>query len=176
MISMVAVSIAITMLEIYGMKKVSKSIQRVAKRLLKNPLIISILIGLFFSLIGIKLPSVAELSLHMLGRSTSVVAIFMLGVFLYGRKYKNLHIAFGLSLLRMILLPMVAFIITIFLQFNKLQATIIILMNAMPMAVSMIVLSHRYKFFEDVIASTIMISSLASIIYLNIWLLFLTFL
>jgi len=67
------------------------------------------------------------------------------------------------------LLPMVAFIITIFLQFNKLQATIIILMNAMPMAVSMIVLSHRYKFFEDVIASTIMISSLASIIYLKIW-------
>ena len=43
MISMVAVSIAITMLEMYGMKKVSKSIQRVAKRLLKNPLIISIL-------------------------------------------------------------------------------------------------------------------------------------
>ena len=147
MISMVAVSIAITMLEMYGMKKVSKSIRRVAKRLLKNPLIISILIGLFFSLIGIKLPSVVELSLHMFGRSTSVVAIFMLGVFLYGRKYKNLHIAFGLSLLRMILLPMVAFIITIFLQFNKLQATIIILMNAMPMAVSMIVLSYRYKFF-----------------------------
>ncbi len=173
MISMIAVSIAITMLEMYGIKEVSKSIRKVARRLLKNPLIISILIGLLFSLLDIKLPYVAELSLHMLGRSTSVVAIFMLGVFLYGGKYKNLNIAFGLTLPRMILLPTVTFIITILLHLNKLQTTIIVLMNAMPMAVSMMILSHRYKFYEDIIASTIMISSLTSIIYLNIWLLFL---
>ena len=55
------------------------------------------------------------------------------------------------------------------------ESTIIILMNAMPMAISMIVLSNRYKFYEDTIASIILISSLGAIAYLNIWLFILGF-
>ena len=42
--------------------------------------------------------------LHMLGKTTATVAIFMLGVFLYGRKYKNMFKAFRLSLLRIVFL------------------------------------------------------------------------
>ncbi len=176
MISIIAVSTSITLLELYATKeKLSKSFSKVVKRLTKNPLIISILIGLLFSIFDMPMPSLIEAPLHMLGRSASVVAIFMLGVFLYGRDYKNLKMAFGLSLLRIILLPSIAFIIAALLSLNKMEATINVLMNAMPMAISMMVLSHRYKFYEDVIASIILISSIGAIAYLNIWLLLLGF-
>lgn len=73
------------------------------------------------------------------------------------------------------MLPSIAFIIAALLSLNKMEATINVLMNAMPMAISMMVLSHRYKFYEDVIASIILISSIGAIAYLNIWLLLLGF-
>jgi len=176
MISILAVSISITMLELYSLKeKLSKSFSKVVKRLAKNPLIISILIGLLFSILNVSMPSLIISPLHMLGRSASAVAIFMLGVFLYGREYKNLKMAFGLSLLRIILLPSIAFILAIFFSLNKMESTINVLMNAMPMAVSMIVLSQRYNFYKETMASVILISSVGAIIYLNIWLLILGF-
>ena len=171
MISVVAVSLAIALLELYATReKISKSFSTVARKLSKNPLIISIIIGLFFSILNIKVPSLISAPLHMLGKSTSVVAIFMLGVFLYGREYKNIKMAFGLSMLRMFLLPSIALFFAFALQLNKMEETINVLMNAMPMAVSMMVLSHRYHFYEDVIASIILISSIGAIVYLNIWL------
>ncbi|MCD6474567.1 MAG: AEC family transporter [Thermoplasmata archaeon] len=170
MVSIVAVSMSITLLEIYSTNEnLARGFSRVAKKLSKNPLIISILIGLFFSFSGIKIPSLILSPLHMLGRSTSVVAIFMLGVFLYGRKYGNIKLAFALSMLRIFLLPFITFLLATLLRLPKNETMIAVLMNAMPMAISMIVLSHRYKFYEDVIASIIMISSLAAIAYLNIW-------
>ena len=51
-------------------------------------------------------------SIRMNGNTTSAAAIFMLGVFLYGRKYTSLFRAFKLSLLRIILLPCLALLTT----------------------------------------------------------------
>jgi predicted permease len=42
-----------------------------------------------------------------------------------------------------------------------------------PVAVSMIVLSERYNFYKETIASLILVSSLGAAIYLNLWLLIL---
>jgi predicted permease len=43
----------------------------------------------------------------------------------------------------------------------------------MPIAISMIVLSERYDFHKETIASLILISSIGAAIYLNLWLLLL---
>jgi len=43
-------------------------------------------------------------------------------------------------------------------------------MHGMPIAVSTIVLSERYGFFKETIASLNLISSLLSVFYLNLWL------
>lgn len=175
-VSVFSVSIAITMFEFYSQKgNFSKCFLKVGKKLSKNPLIISIIIGLFFSILKIPIPEVIKKPLNMLGQSTAVVAIFMLGAFLYGRKYKNFKLAFGLSLLRMFFLPLLAFFISHLLSLNKMETNVNVLMHAMPMAVSMIILSERYKFYEEIISSVILISSVGSIIYLNIWLFLLGF-
>jgi len=46
-------------------------------------------------------------------------------------------------------------------------------MHGMPIAVSSIVLSERYDFFKETIASLNLISALLSVFYLNIWLIIL---
>ncbi len=174
-IAIVSVTISITVLELYKLEKstIWNGLKRVLKRLSKNPLIISIFSGILLSLIGIEVPSPISSVLHMLGGTTSTVAIFMLGVFLYGRKYTNLVTAFRLSLLRIVFLPIVALLTTMLFNLYDVERSTLILMHGMPVAISMIILSERYDFYKETIASLILISSLGAGLYLNLWLLLL---
>ncbi|MFQ5836537.1 MAG: AEC family transporter [Candidatus Bathyarchaeia archaeon] len=174
-IAIISVTISITVLELYKLEKstIWKGLKHVARRLSKNPLIISILSGILLSLIGIEIPFPISTSLHMLGGTTSTVAIFMLGVFLYGRKYTNIVEAFELSLLRIVFLPLVALLTTMLFNLPDVERSVLVLMHGMPVAISMIVLSERYDFYKETIASLILISSLGAGVYLNLWLLLL---
>jgi len=174
-IAIVSVTTSLTILELYKLKSSAKwkGIKHVTRRLSRNPLIISIILGVFLSLAEAEIPEPISKSLHMLGSTTSVVAIFMLGVFLYGREYKNVVNALKLSLLRMIFLPAIAFLITRFVGMAEVEGAVLVLMHGMPIAISMIILSERYDFYKETIASLILISSLGAAFYLNIWLLLL---
>ncbi len=174
-IAIVSVPISIIVLELHrlGESTIGTGLKHVLKRLSKNPLIISILSGILLSLVGTELPSPLSTTLHMLGSTTSAVAVFMLGVFLYGRKYTNVVAAFELSLLRMILFPIVAFLTTMLFDLPDMERSVLVLMHGMPVALSMIVLSERYDFYKETIASLILISSLGAGLYLNLWLLLL---
>ena len=176
-ISVVSVAISIVVLELYRLEESTtwEKLTHVAKRLTKNPLIISIFTGLLLSILGVELPFPISASLHMIGTTTAPVAIFMLGVFLYGRRYENITKAFLLSLPRMLLLPALALLTTMLLGVQDLERATLVIMNGAPVAISMIILSERYNFYKETIASLILISSLAAGIYLNLWLLLVGF-
>ena len=171
-ISPVSITIAITTLELYKLGKTTiwKGLHQVVKKLSTNPLILSILFGIVITFIGIKIPAPLSKSLHMLGSTTAIIAIFMLGVFLYGRRYTNITKALTLSLLRIMILPIIALLITKMFNLPNIERTILVLMHSVPVAISMIILSERYEFYTDIIASLILISSIGAAVYLNIWL------
>jgi predicted permease len=174
-ISVIAVPLSITALELYQLEQSTFliTVKRVFKKFSKNPLIISILLGIVLSFFGVKIPPLITTSLRMLGNTTAAVAIFMLGVFLYGRKYTNIGVAFKLSLLRIVLLPAVAMITSIIFNVAMMERAIILVMHGVPVAISNIILSERYNFYKETIASLILISSVAAGLYLNLWLLLL---
>ncbi len=171
-IAMISVPVSLTVLEMYKFEKTQawEGTRKVAFKLLKNPLILSILFGFLLSLIGVKVPVPISTSLHMLGGTTSAVAIFMLGVFLYGRKYTNIVKALKLSLLRIVYLPTIAFLAVKFFGVIGVESSVLVLMHGMPVAISMIVLSERYDFYKETIASLILASTLGATVYLNVWL------
>ncbi len=171
-IGITAIAVSITMLEFYRLKEAPKTegLKQVAKGLSKNPLILSIVLGILVSVVGVEVPSPVAAFLHMLGGTTSAVAIFMLGAFLYGKEYANLKKAFGLSLLRIAFLPTLALAILTLFNLASMEHSVLVLMHGMPVAVSLSVLSQRYNFFKETIASLTLISSVGAIIYLNIWL------
>jgi len=140
------------------------------KEAFENPLILSIVLGFLFSFFHVEVPHAFSTFLHMLGKTTATVAIFMLGVFLYGRTYSKIGEAFKLSLLRIIVLPVIGLITTRIFGLHDIERAVLVLMYSMPLALSMIILSERYDFHVETIASVIMISSLAAGLYLNIWL------
>ena len=171
-IGIAAIAVSIAMLEFYRLEDIPKreSLKHVAVRLVKNPLIVSIFVGILISVIGVQIPSPLSTFLHMMGGTTSAVAVFMLGAFLYGKKYANMKKAFGLSLLRIVFLPLVALITLMLFQLPNTEESVLVLMHAMPVAVSLSVLSERYDFNRETVASLTLISSVGAIIYLNIWL------
>jgi len=174
-ISIIGVPISITVLELYKLEKSSiwEGVKRVAKRLSKNPLILSILLGIVLSLSRIEIPYPMATFLHMLGNTTSTVAIFMLGVFFFGRKYTNIATALKLSMLRIVFLPTLAILTAMLFNVTGVERAVLLVMHAVPVAISNIVLSERYNFYKETIASLILISSLAAGLYLNLWLLLL---
>lgn len=172
-ISIVAVPVSITVLEFYrlGKTSITEGLKIVARKLSKNPLVLSILLGILLSLTGMRIVEPILTPLHLLGSTTATVAIFMLGAFLYGRKYANLTEAFKLSLLT-VFLPSVALGVATFFGLPTLSKATLVIMHSVPVAVSMIILSERYNFYKETIASTILISSLGAGVYLNLWLIF----
>ncbi|MFC1962106.1 AEC family transporter [Chloroflexota bacterium] len=178
-ISVVSVSTSLIFFEMYKLEQAHmwRNILRVLKKLSKNPLILSILCGVILSLTGITLPSPLQTTVHMLGKTTSTVAIFMLGVFLYGRKYTELGTALTLSTLRMIILPTIALLLIKFVfKLPSMEQSVLVLMHNMPVAISMIILSQRYDFRKDTMASVILVSSIGAGVYLNIWIFILQYL
>ena len=171
-IGIVAIAISIMVLELYRLSESSKleGLRHVATRLSRNPLIISITAGILVSIVGVEIPSPISTSLHMLGGTTSAVAVFMLGAFLYGKKYTSLAKASGLSLLRIVFLPTLALLTLLLFDLPTMSRSVVVLMHGMPVAVSLSVLSERYDFYKENIASLTLISSLGAIVYLNIWL------
>jgi len=174
-IGIASIAVSIALLEFYRLGDSSKleGLRQVAKRLARNPLIISIVVGILISVVGAEIPSPVSTFLHMAGGTTSAVAVFMLGAFLYGKRYQNLTTAFALSLLRIVFLPTVALASLALFQLPSMNQSVLVLMHAMPVAVSLSVLSERYDFNRETVASLTLISSVGAIIYLNIWLLIL---
>lgn len=177
-IALFSVTLSLSLLEIYKLEGFTKTdgVKRVMARLSRNPLIISILAGIPFSLADVEIPSPVSNPLHMLGETTIVVAIFMLGVFLYGRRYTKLGDAFKLTLLRMVFLPTVAFLTVRLLGLGSIEGSVLVIMNGTPVAISMIVLSDRYNFHREKIVSLVLVSSLTATISLNLWVLLLQYL
>jgi predicted permease len=171
-IGIAAIAVSITMLEFYRLRESAKleGLKQVTTRLARNPLIISIVAGILISVVGAEIPSPVSTFLHMMGGTTSAVAVFMLGAFLYGKKYANLTVAFGLSLLRIVFLPAVALATLVLFNLPTMDQSVLVLMHAMPIAVSLSVLSERYNFYRETVASLTLISSVGAIVYLNIWL------
>jgi len=174
-ISIVSVVISLVVLELHkmGAMTLRKGSKKILSRFSKNPLIISILSGFLISVIRLEVPSALAAFFHMLGKTTATIALFMLGMFLYGRSYGKLGKAMKLALLRMVLLPIIGVVTVNVLGLSGMEKSVIVLMLSMPLAISMIVLSERYDFHQDTIASLILVSSLSAGVYLNLWLMIL---
>jgi len=166
----VGLSIVVVLLELEIAGKLAfKDLVRILlKRFARNPLIISILLGLTTNLAGIRLGGGIYKGLDMLGKSTAVTAIFMLGLFLYGKKYRKIVSGLLLSLLRVVLVPIVTYVIARSFGLSGDVLNITVLLSAMPVAITMITITQKYDFEKDLFANIVMVSSLSALVYLNL--------
>jgi predicted permease len=165
------VAFVLTLLELHHNQEGPwvQAVGKTLRRLARNHLILSILMGLALGIGKVELPRFFQQILRYLSGTVAPLALFSLGVFLFGRPYKAIRKALGLSLLRLAILPALTLGFARVLGLSSLATTILVIMNGTPLAVNIMVLSQRYGFYVEEMASLALVSSLGSLLTLSLW-------
>jgi malonate transporter len=151
-------------------KKISNNILLIS---FKNPIIISSLLGIVFSLYHIHLPVFFNNYLSIVGSTAAPLVLFALGQSLYSdlRKIAKNEFMEVLMLIvtKLFIMPMLAFIIGKYVfMLNSFWLASLIIMSAMPTPNNMFIFSLKYKLDVKKASTVVSLTTLLSFITLNI--------
>ena len=107
------------------------------KKIITNPMIAGVLVGLVFVGLGIKIPSCLEKPISQFSALSTPLALFVLGGTLHFSSIKkNLKYIVPTLSTKMIIVPIFAVILTLVLDFEPLERFIYLTMFATPIAAS----------------------------------------
>ena len=139
------------------------------KKIILNPPLLAVLMGLIFGLSRSKIPVGIEVFLNAVAVSASPVLLFALGIIL-SRPYKgNLALPLAMTLIKLVIHPIFAGIIfTAALVLPTEIKNPAIMTAAAPCGLMSFMLALNYKVSVDVIARAILISSVGSTITISL--------
>lgn len=150
----------------------------VGLRIIKNPLIIAIAVGVLLSLFNLQLPKPITQSLDLLSKISAGLALLFIGAALANIKPKTQLDYSNISLVvlgKLIIEPlMVAMFIMLLPAFNPTLQKTAILMAAAPMMSIYPIIGERYG-FRDFCASTLFVTTLLSFLSIAMVLLLLDY-
>ena len=154
---------AVILLSYYGNKEQRFSSLMIG--VIKNPLIVGTLLGLFFSLCRIPLPSMLDNSLQMAGNIASSMGLLAIGASITVKGFqKNAFYIFFALFLRNILAPLLFIGTAILLGFRNDALIITAILSATPAAVNCFVMAKKLGVDPDISAYGVSFSSLLSIV------------
>lgn len=130
-------------------------------KIFTNPLILSIFLGVIFSLAKIRI-LFFDNALSLIGHTASGLAIFVLGMYICDHfTWSVLKKSLGYSLFRMIVLPLTALLtIELFLPESRDINQFLLLEHGMPAAIALEVFAERYQFKVGETAGVVTLTSL----------------
>jgi predicted permease len=134
----------------------------------KQPVVWLPIAGAVLALSGVHVPQVLDLSFDLIGKSAAGVALFTLGLMLYGQR---LHIDFDIALnalLKNIGQPAAMLGLTLLLGIHGPLAKELFLTGAIPTATAASMLALRYRTYADEAAASTLISTVGSIVTITL--------
>lgn len=158
--------------KLFHKKNKQDIIKHIGLDLLKNPLLISIFLGLVVALSGMHIPRLVSTAINMLAASVSPVVLVVIGLFIASSKIGKLKewvpvIIF--SAMTLFILPGLFYLgLKIFAtDLSKYIPSIIEI--AMPLAITPFALADKFNLDKQFIARAIVLSTILSIITIPIW-------
>lgn len=150
-------------------------IRAAAKRLITNPLILAILVGLACSALHLTLPTAVSRTLELLANTAGPTALFALGAFLVGKHLRHEAKAMGLlSAAKLLLMPaLTALSLGLLFPVSHLNFAVAVSQAAMPMAATNFVFAKKWDTDPELVGGSILFSTVVSIITLSILLIIL---
>lgn len=141
---------AVIILSIYAPEEqklsLGKTIRKIAVSIIKNPLIIAVLSGVPFMILGIKLPVIASKSLGYLSGMCVALALLSLGAnFRVEELRGRWGYALSSSLIKTIVLPALVVTAAIILGFRGVHLGVIFVLFTSPTAVSSYIMAKSMK-------------------------------
>lgn len=141
----------------------------VGKGLLRNPMIVSISLGLLVSGLSIPIPDVANEFLGMLGAAATPGALFAIGASLAGKSAERMSVAGWLSFCKLVLHPAaVALAALVIFPVEPFEAAVMISAAALPVAGNVYILAQHYGVAPHRVSAAILVSTALSIVTVSL--------
>ncbi|MEZ5103234.1 MAG: AEC family transporter [Draconibacterium sp.] len=158
-------TLAILLIEVYGEEKVN--LKKLGISLAKNPLLLSVFIGLLIVVFKIKLPDFATKTIELFSNSVTAVVLFSLGIFLGKHKIGKLKEWGTVALINvavMIVLPWLFYRILLLFPLENVDLKSIIIDAAMPLGVTPYVLALQYKLDTVLLTRVVVFGTIISVV------------
>ena len=149
----------------------SKSmIYSTCRSVIHNPIIIGVLCGLVFNLIGWHLPAIPYKSISYIANTATPIALLVVGASFEGRKaLKEIRPSFMAALIKLIIIPAVFFPFAILFGFRGSELVAILIMLGSPTTVSCYTMAKNLHNNTVLTSSVIVLVTLLSSISLTFW-------
>ncbi|HZJ91764.1 MAG TPA: AEC family transporter [Thiopseudomonas sp.] len=175
--TLVIIPLCMALLEFTSSRSKDMSLGRVLirlhKRMLRNPLLIAIVIGMLISALNINLPDPINTTLEMLGRSSATIALFVIGASLVGSPLKGKLGGIAPILIgKLVAHPvMVVLLIWLLPPFDPQLQLAAILLAAMPMMSIYPIFGSQYG-YRNFTASTLLLTTICAFFTISALLMF----
>ncbi len=141
------------------------------KHVVLNPLVISTLIGMLLSVLDLRMPGPVTAYLGILAGALTPCALFAIGLGLSIDGLRaNLGRASLLSAVKLVIMPLIVYGLCVFLSLDPLYTIAAVICAAVPTAKTAYILAGEYHCEETMVASTVSLTTLASVLSLVVWL------
>jgi malonate transporter len=141
------------------------------KHIVLNPMVISTLIGMVLSVLGLRMPGPVTAYLGILADALTPCALFAIGL---GLSIDGLRANIGraslLSAVKLVIMPLMVYGLSVSLGLDPLYTIAAVICGAVPTAKTVYILAGEYRCEEMMVASTVSMTTLASVISLVVWL------
>ncbi|MEO3413178.1 AEC family transporter [Roseovarius sp. CAU 1744] len=137
--------------------------------LLKNPMIVSIVLGLSWSALNMPIPGVMNDFLSLLGGAATPGALFAIGASLAGKSAERPFVAGWLSICKLVLHPAAVAISALLLfPVAPYAAAVMIAAAALPVAGNVYILAQHYRVAPQRVSASILMSTVAAVVTVSL--------
>ena len=155
--------LAVVVLSIFGEKR-ENDWKKIILDIIKNPLIISSVLGIIFSLLGIRLPTAVDTTVQDLAKLSTPIAFMILGGDLDFSKVKgNLKTAFVVLTIKLVILPLIMIPMIVTMGYRDADLLSGLLAYQTPVAVSSYIMAQQAGADGQLAGQLVVFSSVLSI-------------
>ena len=155
--------LAVVALSIFGEKR-ETDWKKIIMDIIKNPLIISSVLGIIFSLLGIRLPTAVDTTVQDLAKLSTPIAFMILGGDLDFSKVKgNLKLSSVVLTIKLVILPLIMIPMVVMMGYKDADLLSALLAYQTPVAVSSYIMAQQAGADGQLAGQLVVFSSVLSI-------------
>jgi malonate transporter len=136
-----------------------------------NPMVLSTALGLAWAITGLKIPAPLAAYLNIFAGALTPCALFAIGLGLSAEGLRtNLNASLALAAVKLVIMPLIVYALCLATNLDPLNTIAAVICAAVPTAKTVFILAGAYKVEEELVASTVSITTLLSVVTLMGWL------
>src|SRR6516162_4028323 len=142
-----------------------------AKQIVLNPLVLSTALGLAWAIAGWPIPTPIATYMNLLAAALTPCALFAIGLGLSVEDVRSsLRASIVLAAVKLVIMPLIVYGLCVALGLGPLYTIAAVVCAAVPTAKTVYILAGEYKVEEALVAATVSITTLLSVVTLLGWL------